>query len=120
MAQGLTIAGIDVKVYENSFIEQPLVYTGARVRTFDGYIYSTQANGMRVLECSAGFYSDAEWNALRAACPVGVAVTIAGELVVTSFQGVVDFQATTTKRAGAGLTQVLWRVCTLHIEQAIP
>lgn len=120
MAEGLTIAGIPVAVIADSWVEQPSVYQGARVRLSDNNIFDSSRDRMRVAECQAYFFAVADEDTLRAACPRGTPVAIAGELPGTGFSGVVDFGTATSLRVFDADVQVLHRLVTLHIEQAIP
>lgn len=121
MAEGLTVAGIAIRVVEDSWTEH-MVYQGAGLmRMSAGNLVDTRYGGARVCECQAWFVTSAEETALRSACPIGVAVAVAGELPDTPFDGAVEISQMTKRRLiipGTGDTIV--RVVTLHIEEAEP
>lgn len=121
MPEGLTIGGVAVRVVLNSWTEAPMVYQGARMTMAEGNIVSTEYGGTRICDCQAYFLTGAEEAALRAVCPRGVPVTVAGELPETGFEGLVDIgQATKKKAIIPAIGETLVRVVALHIEEAAP
>ncbi len=120
MAEGLTVAGIAVRVVQDSWSEQ-MVYQGASMRMAAGNLVDTRYAGARVCECQAWFISSAEEATFRAACAIGVPVQVAGELPDTAFTGAVEISQTQKRRIVSSATgDAIVRVATLHIEEAEP
>lgn len=119
MADGLTVNGLALRVRQNTWRELPSLYQGGRQRMRGGNLISTEdaATRKRVAECEVYFITDAEETTARDICLIGEAVTVAGELPVTTFLGAVDFGQTTAMRWMEGGAQVLHRVASVHIEQ---
>jgi hypothetical protein len=117
MADALTIAAIPVRVLAGTWVEKESIYQGARVRAKAGNLISTETTPKRVYECQVDFYEDAEEAALRAACPRGQGVAIAGELPATAFTGVVDIGQTATSLVIVNGLDTLLRTASLHIEE---
>lgn len=116
----LIVAGITVRVVEDSAKELPSLYQGARARMFDNTTISTERSPMRVLECEIDFYSLAEEVALRAFCPRGTPVAVSGDFVGfgLDFFAVVDIGQAAAFEGNTSLGDEIWKTVTLHIEQA--
>ena len=120
MAEALTVAGIAVRVVQDSWTEQT-VYQGAAMRMAEGNYVDTRYGGARVCECQAWFLTSAEESAFRAAIPIGVAVPVSGELPETAFDGAVEVSQMSKRRLILpGTGDVIVRVVTLHIEESEP
>jgi hypothetical protein len=120
MADFLSVAGIILRVVDGSAVERETIYQGERLRGALGNLISMEAEstGMRVLDCQVDLYEFAEEAALRAACPRGVAVTIAASWAGVSFQGVVDLKDITAEVGVLAVGEDFFKVVALHIEQA--
>lgn len=128
----LTLAGIDLDVFDGSPVERKRLVQGARVRMRAGNIISTERDPKRVLDCRIRLVDRGAEAALRDACPIGEAVVAEGtwidEIVGAgeSLDVLVDIGDTTARRqrrffAGLGGGAWVWTfdlVAELHLEQA--
>lgn len=122
----LTLGTFDAFVVEGSWVRRPDYVVGARVRVKDGTLRSSEAGGAvfpflgskMVFDCQVDLLDQAEENSLRAACPIGQAIAIAGYLVPVPFDGVVDVGDVATMTATLDGVMTIFRTASLHIEQA--
>lgn len=123
MADDLTIAGIPVRVEGGTWDEGADIVQGERLRMAEGNVLDMTYAPARAATCRAWFLTVSEETTLRAACPVGVPVAIAGDLTLArggAFQGVVDFSRAGSKRRDQpGVGSILVRVVTLQIEESL-
>lgn len=114
----LTLGAFEARVLEGSFAQKPSLFAGARVRTASNRLRSSERDEKRVYECQIDLYDATEEAALRAACPRGTLVAIAGDLVDVGFDGIVDIQeiTKTTAEDDTEIVDVL-RAASLHIEE---
>lgn len=116
----LVVAGIEVRVVEDSAKELPSLYQGARTRTFTNSTISTERTPMRVLECEIDLYSLEEEIILRQACPRGFPIAVSGDFVGfgQDFFALADIGQAAAFEGDAALGDEIWKTVTLHLEQA--
>jgi hypothetical protein len=120
MTDFLTVAGIVLRVVEDTAVEHEGIFQGERVRGALGNLINMEAPStrMRVLDCQADLYAASEETDLRAACPRGTAVAIGGWWAGAGFQGVVDLTDITAEVGALAVGEDFFKVVAVHIEQA--
>lgn len=117
----LVLAGITVRVVQDSATETEGIYQGTRLRAKAGNMISTETARMREMNCDIDLMDAAEESALRAACPRGVGVSIDGEWPVSgggAFTGAVDIgNASPWMGAVNEEGEPIYKTVQLHIEQ---
>ena len=117
----LILNGITVRVVEGSATEPPRIRMGTRLRMKAGNVISTEVDVARQMDCQIDLMSAAEETALRAACPVGTGVTIAGEWAASGggdYTGIVDIG---NAQAWMGFNEEgepVFKTVSLHIEES--
>ncbi len=123
----LSLAGLDVLVIDGSWVRRTDYRVGSRVRVKNGTLRSSEAGGTafpflgskKVWDCQIDLYDQAEEDAVRAACPVGQAVTVTGYLLPgASVNAVVDVGDVATVTADIDGTRTILRTASLHIEES--
>lgn len=114
----LTVAGIEVRVVDELAKEPVSLYQGGRARSRTNALISTEDDSTRrrVLDCSIDLYDATEEATLRAACPRGVGVAIAGDYVGTGFTGTVAIGDAALFQWEDGGT-LIYKTVSLHIEE---
>lgn len=121
-ALDLTIAGVPCRVRKGSWKSLPSLYQGGDSRQDDMSVVSTvdPATEILVWECEVFFTSDADLATLKASCPPGTPVTIAGFLPGASVSAYVRVQGGSSLSVRVGGVRSVYRTLALHIEQAEP
>lgn len=123
----LTLAGaLDVVVIDGSWVRRADFRIGARVRTKDGTLRSSEAGtaafpypgSKKIFDCQIDLYDQAEEDAVRAACPIGDAITVTGYLIPGgTLSAVVDIGDVATVTAIIDGDTTILRTASLHIEE---
>lgn len=78
----LTVNGsINLNVIDEGFAEDEAEIIGRQRRMFSGALRSMERAAKRVWRGTAYFATEAEYQAFRAACPVGIAVSLTGDIM---------------------------------------
>lgn len=118
----LVIAGIEVRVLDDSAVETEGLYAGTRLRGSNMHVLSTELEPrMRVFNCQIDLMSATEESDLRAACPRGTSVPITGEWAASNggdFPGLCDIG---NAKAWMGATNdegdPIYKTVDIHIEE---